>query len=223
MQTNYSGPTLRLCAGIVLLAVLASCSKPPKPGEPDVGPPPAESTPAAPTTTPSNGQPGSEVPAPDSAAPAPAPTPDAPPPTDSSPIPKPTAAEPNLNSMHAAVPSAKISVPVDLRYQFDGEALPNQPVTLHLAAVSRVAGSNLHVTVRQMNGLQVASAPLEVEKTAVAGVYRQQLSITRAASGPDHLRVLVTMDEAGGNGFGYFTVPFSPGNPPQKQESVKQR
>ena len=41
-----------------------------------------------------------------------------------------------------------MSVAVDLRYQFDGEALPNQPVTLHLAAVPRVAGANLSVSVQ---------------------------------------------------------------------------
>ena len=36
-------------------------------------------------------------------------------------------------------------VPVDL-YRIDGEALPGQPVTLHLAAIPRVAGVNLHVS-----------------------------------------------------------------------------
>ena len=41
-----------------------------------------------------------------------------------------------------------MSVAVDLRYSFDGAALPNQPVTLHLAAVPRVLGSKLSVTVK---------------------------------------------------------------------------
>ena len=45
--------------------------------------------------------------------------------------------------MLAAIPSAKMSVAVDLRYSFDGAVLPNQPVIVHLAAVPRVAGSNL--------------------------------------------------------------------------------
>src|SRR4051812_41921117 len=223
METNYRRAVLRVCATAVLLALFTGCSRPPKPGEPNVSAP-ADTTPAAPPSAPSNGEPGSELPAPGTAEPAPSPTPDAPPPADPSPVPKPTANhEPSLESMHAAIPSAKISVPVDLRYQFDGEALPNQPVTLHLAAVSRVAGQNLHVAIRQMDGVQLASGPLEVQKTAVSGIYRQQLSVTRSASGPDHLRVLVTMDLSDGNGFGYFTVPFTAGNPAQKLQSVKQR
>jgi outer membrane biosynthesis protein TonB len=210
MATNYILPAWRVTAGAVLLALLAAGCKPPKPAEPTAITPAEQ--PAAPSLAPAN------------VAPTPTPTPDAPPPTEPSPVPKPTAgSEPSIDSMHRAIPSAKISVPVDLRYQFDGEPLPNQPVTLHLAAVSRVTGKNLHIDVRQMNGVQLSSGPLEVQKTATSGVYRRQLSVTRAATGPDHLRVLVTMDMAEGNGFGYFTVPFASGNPPQKQELVKQR
>ncbi len=208
MATNYIVATLRLAAGAVLLTLmLGGCSKPPKPGEP--------TAPAQEATAP--------APAGDVAEPAPSPAPDAPPPTEPSAVPKPTADNgPSLAAMHAATPSAKMSVPVDLRYQFDAEPLPNQAVTLHLAAISRVAGANLHVSVKQAAGLQVASGPLEVQKTAVAGVYRQQLSVTRAATGPETLRVLVTMDMAEGNGFGYFSVPLTGGNSPQKLDSVKQ-
>ena len=162
------------------------------------------------------------LPAPDAAAPAPAPAP--PPPSEPSPVPQPTAGtEPSLDSMHAAIPSAKMSVPVELRYQIDGDAVANQPVTVRLAALSRVAGARLQVTVKQVPGLQVASGPLLVQKVAAAGVYRQALSITRASSGPQSLRVLVTMDTPDGSGFGFYTVPLFSGNSPQKLQSVKQR
>jgi hypothetical protein len=216
MAPNHIDSKLRCAAGAALLAlVLSGCGKPPTPGEPTAAPPaPAAESPAAPAA----------VPPPDAAAPAPSPAPAAPPPTEPSAVPKATAAnEPSLDSMRVAQPSAKISVPVDLRYQFDSEPLPNQPVTLHLAAVSRVTGANLRVTVKPMAGLQFATGPLELQKTTVSSVYRQQLSVTRSAAGPDHLRVLVTMDMAEGNGFGYFTVPLTSGNTPQKQDSVKQR
>jgi hypothetical protein len=86
-----------------------------------------------------------------------------------------------------------------------------------------VAGSNLHVTVKQVQGLQVTSGPLEAQKATAPAVYRQQLSLTRSVGGPDKLRVLVTMDMPEGTGFGYYSVPLSAGNPPQQQESVKQR
>jgi hypothetical protein len=216
MESNYFAPTLRLAAGAALLTlVLAACGKPPQDAAPAA--PASDATPAAPAS-------GSELPPPDAAEPAPSPAPDAPPPTDPSPAPKPAAdAGPALDTMLAAIPSAKISVPVDLRYRFDGEPLANQPVTLHLAAVSRVAGNNLHVSVKQTQGLQVASGALEVQKATATAVYRQQLSVTRSAAGPDKLRILVTMDLPEGTAFGYFSVPLTGGNPPQKLESVKQR
>jgi hypothetical protein len=215
MTTNNLPQTVRLSiAAALLAAMLAGCDKPP--------PPAPEPTPPSPNEAPVNPEPSKEVPVPDAPASAPAPSP--PPPTDPSPAPKPTASnEPSLESMHAAIPSAKMSVPVDLRYQIDGEVLPDQPVTVRLAAVPRIAGARLQVTVKQESGLQVASGPLQVQKVAAAGIYRQALSITRASSGPQSLRVLVTMDMADGSGFGFYTVPLSSGNSPQKLESVKQR
>ena len=81
--------------------------------------------------------------------------------------------------MLAAIPSTKMSVAVDLRYSFDGAVLPNQPVIVHLAAVPRVTGGNLKVSVQQAAGLQVAAGPLTVQKTSASGVYRQQFSLTR--------------------------------------------
>ncbi len=62
--------------------------------------------------------------------------------------------------MLVATASAKISVPVSLRYQIDGEALSGQPFTLHLAAIPRVAGARLQVSVKNAPGLQIASGPL---------------------------------------------------------------
>jgi len=48
--------------------------------------------------------------------------------------------------------------------------------------------------------------------------------VTRAPTGPDTIRVLVTMDMAEGNGFGYFSIPRASGITAQKQQhSVKQR
>jgi len=219
-MTNYSLLTRRLAAAVALLALaLGGCEKPPKPNEPTA---PAATTPAA-DPAPADAAPAIPAP-PDAAAPAPSPAPDAPPPTEPSPVPKPTSNDgPSIDSMKIATPSAKMSVPVDLRYQFDAEPLTNQAVTLHLAAVPRVTGAKLHVTVKPVDGLRLASGPLEVQKTTAAGIYREQLSVTRLPAGPEKLRVLVTMEMAEGTGFGYFTVPLTPGNPSQKQESVKQR
>jgi hypothetical protein len=125
--------------------------------------------------------------------------------------------------MRAAKASAKISVPVDLRYSFDGVVSANQPVTLHLAAVPRVAGSNLNVSVKSADGVRVDSAPLAVSKANASGIYRQQLVVTRLAGSAETIRVLVTMDLGEGSGFGFFTIPLDGGTTAQKLDSVKQR
>ena len=216
MATNY----IHLTLGAVLLGLmLAGCDKPspqeaPAPATPAETPiPPAEAVPA----------PSGEAPPADAAEPVPSPPPSPPPPTEPSAVPKPTADDPALESMPVAIASAKISVPVNLRYQIDGDALSGQPFTLHLAAVPRVPGAQLQVSVKNAPGLQIASGPLQIQKASAATPYRQRLSVTRSASGPENLRVLVTMDLAEGTAFGYFTIPLASGITAQKPDSVKQR
>jgi hypothetical protein len=133
-------------------------------------------------------------------------------------------AEPALESMRAAAPShSKIGVPVDLRYSFDSEVLPGQPVQLHLAAIPRVAGANLRISVQQASGLELSEATLNVQKATAAGVYRKQLALTRQASGPAVVRVLVTMGVEGGSGHGFYDIPLVPGAVPQKRDPGKTR
>src|SRR5262245_4717185 len=213
---------IRSAAAALLLITLADCEKSPPAEVPAPSPAPAETAPeAAPVPAPTGESPPAETPA----APAqPESTP--PPPEEPSAVPKPTAAlvGPDLESMQVARPSAKLGVAVDLRYQFDTEPLPGQAAVLHLAAVPRVAGSNLKVSVKQAEGLQFGGAePLRVQKATRAGVYRQTFSVTRASAGPQNLRVLVTMDMGEGIAFGYYSIPFSGGQTAQKLDSVKQR
>jgi len=205
MEPNYTRPAL----GAALLSLLlAGCDR----TSPEA-PTPAEAVPA----------PASDVPPANAAEPAPSPPPAPPPPDEPSAVPKPAAAEPALDSMLVATASAKISVPVSLRYQIDGDALSGQPFTLHLAAIARVPGARLQVSVKNAPGLQIASGPLQIQKASAATPYRQSLALTRAASGPENLRVLVTMDLAEGTAFGYFTIPLASGITAQKPDSVKQR
>lgn len=167
-----------------------------------------------------------EVPPPDQAPTAPAqPAPSAPSPVEPSPVPDPVAAanEPALEAMKSARPPSKLGVPVDLRYSFESDPLPNQPAILHLAAVPRVTGTNLGVSIKTVTGIQVAAAgPLAVSKANANGAYRQHFAITRQASAPAELRVLVTMDMPEGTGFGFYSIPLNGGTKSQKLDSVKQ-
>lgn len=121
---------------------------------------------------------------------------------------RPAKPPPVLDAMKLAAAGSKLGVPVDLRYQFDGEVQADRPVTLHLAAVPRVAGSNLSVSVQDSPGIDALAAPITAQKAAASQAYRQQLSVTRHANAPSELRVLVTMDVAEGPAFGYFSVPL---------------
>jgi hypothetical protein len=220
MNTRFD-PALRFATATLLLLALAACHKPPS-EVPVPRPAATESTPdAAPVPAPTEEAPPAESPA---APTQPESTP--PPPEEPSAVPKPSAAlvGPALESMRPARPSAKLGVAVDLRYQFDSEPLPGQPVTLHLAAVPRVAGTDLKVSVKEAEGVQFGSAgPLRVQKATPAGVYRQQMSVTRSATGPQNLSVLVTMNMGEGIAFGYYSIPFANGTAAQKLDSVKQR
>ena len=216
MRTHELEGTIRTAAGALLLAMmLAGCDKPAPQATPPAPPPatlPPEDAPPPPEANP--------------ATPA-QPTPDAPAPTEPA-VPKPAASEPELDSMMVAKASEKQSVAVGLRYTFEGGASPNQPVTLHLAALPRVDGTNLRVTVKAAPGLQLADGPLSMQKAGPASVYRKNVSVTPLAGSPRELRVLVTMNMGPDLAFGYFTIPL-PGGPPidgtnaQKRQSVKQR
>ena len=52
---------------------------------------------------------------------------------------------PAIEQMTLAQPSAKASVPVDVRYQLRAAPARDQPVALELAFVARIAGRNLNV------------------------------------------------------------------------------
>lgn len=118
---------------------------------------------------------------------------------------------PELSAMQLAAAGSKLGVPVDLRYSFDGGFEPGRPATLHLAAVPRVAGTNLSVSIKDDPGIQVVTAgPFGAQKANVATAYRQLLSVTQLAGGPAELRVLVTMEVGEGSAFGWFSVPLVP-------------
>jgi hypothetical protein len=222
MPTHRIHAAFRVLAGATLLAaMLAGCGRSATP-EAVPAPPPASSETPATTPPPADTAPPAN---PTDAPGAPTqPAPAAPPPQEPAPAPARAALDsPALGSMSAAKASAKISVPVDLRYQFDGPVLPNQPVTLHLAAVPRVAGSRLTVSINPASGLRLDAAPLSVQKASADGAYRQQVAVTATDGAPAELRVMVTMDMDQGKAFGFFTVPLTGGTAAQKQNSVKQR
>lgn len=131
--------------------------------------------------------------------------------------------EPALDSMTLAAAPAKLSVPVDLRFQFDGDAIAGRPVTLHLAAIPRVSGSNLRIAIKEMPGIRASAGPLSTQKASAATTYRQQLVITRVADGPKELRILVTMDLPQGSAFGWFSVPLEAPAATTKREPIKMR
>ena len=191
MDTRPRPVNLRRAALATLLAaMLASCAETEQPQAVPAPPAPTSDTPTP--AAPSPAEPAIDAPA----EPAP----------ESATV---LASEPALESMTSAKAPAKLGVPVDLRYSFDTPPLANQPAMLHLAAVPRVAGTNLTVSVKDAEGVRVAAGgALNVQKASANGAYRQQYSVTRQGSGPTELRVLVTMDLPQGSGFGFFSIPL---------------
>lgn len=111
--------------------------------------------------------------------------------------------------MRLASPPSKRSVAVDLHYQFDGDVSAGRPVTLNLAAVPRVEGTNLKVSLKEDSGVQAKASGISVQKATASTAYREQVTVTKLAGGPSELRVLVTMDTPEGSAFGWFGVPLN--------------
>jgi hypothetical protein len=131
-----------------------------------------------------------------------------------------------VSSWAAARPQAKLGVAVDLKYQIDGAVAANLPVTLRVALVPRVAGTNLSLEVKPSDGVRIDAAPLSLQKANAAGIYRHSFAITPSTGKTGPIRVLVGMDTAEGRSYGIFTIPVDEAAaniPSAKQESVKQR
>ena len=207
MRSNPEATTTRIAAAAALLLVLGACRQPEPPAHQPAPELPAPK--AAPESTPPAGgeEPAAATPAvPDADAKSPE-------------------VEPTLSKMMLAqASSSKLGVPVDLHYSFDAEVQPGVPVTLHLAAVPSAAGTNLALSIKQVEGIQASAATLAVQKVSPGDAYRQQLSVTRQQGGPVELRVLVTMDMPVGSAFTYFSVPLvSPGSDGKKSATLEQR
>jgi len=184
--------------GVLALAMAFSACRPKSPETPPAPTPPEPEVSA-------RAQPAPSPPAPatDALSPAAMPASGAPALAQRAPV-------PDISSMKLAEPaSSKLGVPVDLHYQFDGDAQAGRPATLHLAAVPRVAGGNLNVSIKESAGIQATASALAVQKATAGTAYRQQLSVTRSADGPSELRVLVTMELPEGSAFSWFGVPLA--------------
>jgi hypothetical protein len=182
---------IHLVAAITLLA-FAGCKRPVPPAETPVPEAPAPATPAGQASTVTAAE----------AQPA-------------------ASSGPAIAAMTLAAPPKKLGAPVDLRYQFDGDVQAGQAVTLHLAAVPRVAGSNLTVNIKNESGLSAKASALNVQKANVSTAYRQEVSVTRLDGGPSELHVLVTIEVPEGSAHSWFTIPLGSAPGAGKQQAIK--
>lgn len=119
---------------------------------------------------------------------------------------------PAVEKMSPAHPSAKIGVPADVRYQLSSAAMQDQAITVQIAVVPRVAGENLKIEFPPSDAVVLesgASASVE-SKAAAASAYRRSLIVTPRDLDRAIVRVIVSMDVAGGRYFGIFSIPLTP-------------
>lgn len=118
--------------------------------------------------------------------------------------------QPDIEEMSFAQPeSSKIGVPVDLRFEVEGDGADGRPVTVHLAAVPRTAGDNLKVSVKEEPLLKATGAPLTAQKATTSTAYRQSFSVTRLPGAPEKMSVLVSMELGNSLAFSFFNVPLT--------------
>lgn len=131
---------------------------------------------------------------------------------------------PPLDQMSLATAVGKIGVPVDVRYKVSGVVAKDQPATVQLAFVPRVAGSNLRVEFPETAGVAVdaGSGAVWAEKATTSDVFRRNVSVTPTAGDSGEMRAIVSMDFDGGRYFSVFSIPVgaasetaSPKRPPK--------
>ncbi|HEY8508266.1 MAG TPA: hypothetical protein VIL32_07920 [Steroidobacteraceae bacterium] len=117
---------------------------------------------------------------------------------------------PDLASMQLAVPSSKVGVPVEVRYQVVGTPARNQPATLHLAFVPQVPGKGLKVEFPPSRdvAIETGGSTMTVQKATPEDVYRKNLLVTPLAGDAAQVRAMVWMEVEGGRiYFSIFQIP----------------
>lgn len=172
-----------------------------------------------------NGSSSREASAP--AAPVPTASTEAPAPAEVRPTRVATSTEPSgppLDQMSLATAVGKIGVPVDVRYKVSGVVAKDQPATVQLAFVPRVAGSNLRIEFPETAGVAVdaGSGAVWAEKATTSDVFRRNVTVTPTAGDSGEMRAIVSMDFDGGRYFSVFSIPVgaasetaSPKRPPK--------
>lgn len=118
----------------------------------------------------------------------------------------------SVEHMLSARSSGKARVPVDVRYSFSSPPATDQSARLQLAFIPRVAGQNLHVEFPASDSVTVQSdnkpTSFALQKAEAQGIYRHELLITPRNLATE-IRVLVSLDVAGGRYFGIFSIPLA--------------
>jgi hypothetical protein len=110
--------------------------------------------------------------------------------------------------MKLAKPVGKVSVPVDVRYEYVGGVTKNGSESLQLAFVPRVAGTALRVEFPRSESVSISETEeLHVQKALPASVHRHNLVVTPLKAETGEIRALVSMDVEGGRYFGIFVIP----------------
>lgn len=128
---------------------------------------------------------------------------------------------PPLSEMHLARMSGKLGVPVDVRYLVSGVAAKDQPVTLQLAFVPRLDGSNLRVEFPDTAGvtIETGSKAVASQKASKVDVLRHALLVTPTTADSGEVRAVVSIDVGDARYAGVVSIPV--GNQPQKVASQK--
>jgi hypothetical protein len=121
----------------------------------------------------------------------------------------PTDEQPAVGTMRVAKAVGKMGAPVEVRYEPTGTTVRGQPITLKLAFVPQIAGSELSVEFPATEAVSIDSAVsrMSVPKAEREAVYRRTLIVTPRLGDTADLRVMVWLEAEGGRYFSIFTIP----------------
>jgi hypothetical protein len=120
-------------------------------------------------------------------------------------------AGPDINQMSVAKQSSKVSVPIDVRYQISGAPSANKSVSVSLAFIPKVAGSDLRVEFPRSETVSVSETDeVMVQKADAKSVHRHNLVVTPTKGDAGEVRALVSMNVEGARYAGIFVIPVGP-------------
>jgi hypothetical protein len=132
-------------------------------------------------------------------------------------------AEADFRLMAHAEPLGKVGAPVDVRYQFMGPVIKDQPVALQIAVVPRVPGASLELELPASDtvALEPRRMTLAADRVSAKTEFRRTVMITPRIASGGRVMVLVSLAVGNANYASYYSITVGAPAPARVREKIR--